>query len=120
MNLANDIASHMALSFPFVLVRKGTNGGHFEEETSKIARTIFGLLDMESLINCRDVSLAWRSFIDADTNLWKRATNMEYWSALKSGKLELCKLIINNRQDKSPRNGWGETPLHLAARYTQY
>ena len=114
------IANHMALSFPFVLVRKGKNGGHFEEETSKIARIIFGLLDMENLMICRDVSLTWRNFIDSDTKLWKRTTNLEYWSALKNGQFELCKLIVNNREDISPRNGWGETPLHLAARYAQY
>ena len=31
------------------------------------------------------------------------------------GHLDVCKYIMENIKDKSPRNNLGETPLHLAA-----
>ena len=32
------------------------------------------------------------------------------------GHLQVCKLIIENIEDKNPKNNLGDTPLHLAAK----
>ena len=36
------------------------------------------------------------------------------------GHLEVCRLIIENVQDKNPANWDGKTPLHLATLYGQH
>ena len=40
--------------------------------------------------------------------------------AAMDGHLEVCRLIIENVQDKNPANWDGKTPLHLATLYGQH
>ena len=47
--------------FPFVIC---------EENTFHIAEAVFGLLDFEDLIKCREVCRIWRRFVDSRTALW--------------------------------------------------
>ena len=94
--------------FPFVI-----NGQY----TPFIALKIFGMVDKESLLNCRAVSTDWRNLIDLHTLLWRNMNQNHYHEAARCGRLDICQLFIHRAQDKNPRGKHGLTPLHQAARH---
>ena len=91
-----------------------------EELTPEIASYIFNMLDPTTLKNCRLVSKAWKCFVDYHTGIWRDVPPHEICKAARQGRLDICKLIIENREDKNPRCCEGETPLHYAAEGGHY
>ena len=71
--------------FPIVI------GGQY---TPLLAKRIFGMLQLETLIRCRVVSKAWRELIDSQTSLWNQIHRERYSNAVRSGRTDICRLII--------------------------
>ena len=92
--------------FPFV-IRK--------ESTPHIAEKIFQSLDQNAMKKCRLVSHVWKGFIDCHTTLWGKVPTDLYIRAAKEGRLNVCRLIIQNNQNKNPADDDNNTPLHSAA-----
>ena len=78
--------------FPFV-IRK--------ESTSHIPKQIFLGLNQNDLAKCRLVSSIWKGFIDCKTQLWDKVPTHRYTRAAKEGRLNVCRLIIENVQESS-------------------
>jgi len=107
------------MTFPFVI--QG-------ECTPHIATSIFQLLDQNTLAKCRLVSKAWRDFVDNRTSLWGKVSTEHYIKVARKGRLDICRLIIQNAEEKNPEKPgelgeWsvgtpdpGDTPLHWAAK----
>ena len=92
--------------FPFVI---GT------EYTPHIARAIFDHLDKETLLKCRLVTSVWQSHVDSQTGLWSDISPQRYQEAVEEGRLDICRLIIENTVSPNPPDLGGWTPLHTAA-----
>ena len=93
-------------NFPFVI------RGEF---TPHIAKSIFGLLDKQTMAKSRQVSKTWRRFVDDHTRLWRDVTQLQFVKAAGNGRHDICKLIIGQAENKNPANSWGWTPFHQAA-----
>merc|ERR1712038_2024581 len=92
--------------FPFVI--RGESAPH-------ITYQIFQSLDQNTLAKCRLVSNIWKGFVDYQTSLWGKVPIHLYISAAREGRLNICRLIIQNGQNKNPADEDGRTPLHSAA-----
>ena len=85
--------SSQTISFPFVIGN---------EYTPHIAQKIFDYLDREALVKCRIISKSWQKSIDYKTCLWKEVTPQGYIQAVDQKRLDICRLIIANADNKNP------------------
>ena len=92
--------------FPFVIRR---------QFTPYIAWKIFRNLDKNTLVKCRAVSTTWKFIIDYHSNLWRDVSRARYQEAARNGRIDICRLIIDNRENKNPKGKRGLTILHHAA-----
>ena len=92
--------------FPFFI--RGESAPH-------ITYQIFQSLDQNILAKCRLVSNVWKGFVDCQTSLWEKVPTHLYIEAAGEGRLNICRLLIQNGQNKNPANQNGATPLHYAA-----
>ena len=76
---------------------------------------VFKQLDHKTLAKTRLVSKDWKEFIDGRTTFWSNVSPFQYRLAAQEGRLDICRLIIRNTQDKNPWQGCGLSPLHMAA-----
>ena len=88
--------------FPFVI--RGESAPH-------IAYQIFQSLDQNTLAKCRLVSNVWKGFVDCQTSLWEKVPTDLYINAAREGRLNICRLLIQNGQNKNPANTYGGTPF---------
>ena len=98
--------SNQTISFPFVIAN---------EYTPHIAQKIFDYLDREALVKCRIVSKSWKELIDYKTCLWKDVTPQGYIQAVDEKRLDICRLIIANADNKNP--AYTSDTQHRSYRY---
>ena len=93
-----------------------------------VGQQIFKKLSNKNLTKSKEVARTWEHFItnekfykqkvyyetkQKEKDQWWRRTPLH--KAAKEGKVSECKLIMDNVEDKNPKDNFGETPLHLAA-----
>ena len=100
--------SNQTISFPFVIAN---------EYTPHIAQKIFDYLDREALVKGRIVSKSWKELIDYKTCLWKDVTPQGYIQAVDEKRLDICRLIIANADNKNP--AYTSDTQHRSYRYYQ-
>ena len=86
------------------------NNVHFD-----VNDMVFKQLDHKTLAKTRLVSKDWKDYIDGSTTFWSNVSPLQYRLAAQEGRLDICRLIIQNTQDKNPWQGCGLSPLHMAA-----
>ena len=81
-----------------------------------ISLQIFQDLDVESLLNCAQVSPDWLQFIKENEIIWQQKFSKEFplHKACESGDQNKVKLLIAIGVDVNLQVGRGRTPLHLA------
>ena len=83
----------------------------------EIWERIFSLLktaDTSTLLAGRETCRDFKYWVDAETSLWSR---MSLHRAVQDEEnLEICRLIIENVEEKNPKDHYGVTPLHRAAK----
>ena len=92
-----------------------------------VGQQIFSKLSNKNLVKGKKVARTWEHFITNEhfyqqkvhyeTKQKKKEKNGEtpLHKAAKEGNLLECKLIMDNVEDKNPKDDFGWTPLHLAA-----
>merc|ERR1712029_1128122 len=69
------------------------------------------------LTNCRETCYDFKYWVDKRTSLWSRKLGhglTPMHRAVRNGDLEMCRLIVDNLQDKNPVDTMGWTALHRA------
>ena len=93
------------------------------ERFPHIAEEIFECLDNKSLGKCREVVKSWQEFIDQRNLPWKRIVKVEKYFedgskflhvAVKTGQVKMFKKLIEDEEDKNPRNAKRKTPFNIA------
>ena len=93
------------------------------ERFPHIAEQIFEYLDNISLTNCREVVKSWKDFIDNKYLPWKRIVKKEKYFedgskllhvAVKTGQVKMFKKLIEDEEDKNPKNAKRKTPFNIA------
>jgi len=88
-----------------------------------LAEKIFQQLDNKDLAKCREVESLWQKFIDERNYPWLRIVNIPtilqdentyMHLAAQYGQLDMFEMILDEEENKNPKNRKGETPF-LAA-----
>ena len=90
-----------------------------------VAEQIFQQLDNKSLAKCRNVERLWQKFIDERNYPWLRIVNiptiLHYRNtymhlAAQCSQTDMFEIILEEEENKNPKNDAGETPFLVACR----
>ena len=88
-----------------------------------VAEQIFQQLDNKSLAKCRGVEKLWQKFIDERNYPWLRIVNIPtilqngktyMHLAAQRGQMDMFQIILDEAENKNPKNNVGETPFFVA------
>ena len=87
-----------------------------------LGQQIFGQIDDQSFVNCRQVCPSWKRNIDADNYAWTKITK-KFPCELGKIPLHIAAMTGQTRkiyeaEDKNPAEINGVTPYHLAKKWT--
>ena len=88
--------------------------GVVEQDIATVFFSSTSDFDTSTLLKLRLVCKGFRDGIDSNTTLWSRVSLMK---AAEENRLDICKLVVRNAEDKNPADQFGITLLHYATMF---